>query len=230
MRSARPRCTATSFTICSWQRRKTDGRNFSGIVIAGYGTNEIFPTICDVKIGEIISSRLRYECSKESNISHNSTALVRPYAQRDMIDTFFRGCNPDIIQNLNKIIPLEFDEIISKICKKYPDLSRSDIFSFFKTGYKHINEKLRDYTRNEYINPVMTSIGFLRKEDLIELAESLINITSIKRKTSENLQTVGGPIDIAIITKHEGFVWIKRKEIIDKDLNSIFYNRELKEI
>jgi len=96
--------------------------------------------------------------------------------------------------------------------------------------FKHINQKLRTYALKEYVQPVISSIGYLRKEDLIELAESLINITSVKRKTSEYLQSVGGPVDIAIITKHEGFVWIKRKEIIDKDLNSMFYNRELKEL
>ena len=32
-------------------------------------------------------------------------------------------------------------------------------------------------------------------------------------------QVIGGSIDIAVITKHEGFKWIQRKHYYDKDLN-----------
>jgi len=212
--------------ICSFSQEE----DYSGLVIAGYGSEEIFPTICDVKIGEIISGKLRYEFSSLGKVTQNKSAIVRPYAQRDMVDTFFQGMNPDILKKMNEIIPVEFETIIEKISKKYPDVNKSEIRTYFKTGFKHINEKLKTYASKEYIQPVISSIGYLRKEDLIELAESLINITSVKRKTSDYLQSVGGPVDIAIITKYEGFVWIKRKEIIDKDLNSIFYNRELKQL
>lgn len=212
--------------ICSF----SDDEDFSGIVIAGYGEKEIFPSICDIKIGELISNRLRYEYSEIGQVSQNKTAIVRPYAQRDMVDTFFQGINPNLMSKINEIIPAKFEEIMDKITNKYPNINKQDIFSFFKTGFKHINEELDKFASKEYIRPVVQSIGYLRKEDLIELAESLINITSVKRKTSDYLQTVGGPVDIAIITKYEGFVWIKRKEIIDKQLNSMFYNREFKDI
>ncbi|GET27630.1 hypothetical protein [Prolixibacter sp. NT017] len=208
----------------------SDEEDYSGIVIAGYGNNEIFPSICNVKIGELVAGRLRYEYSEPSQVSQNSTAIVKPFAQRDMIDTFFQGINPDIIKELNRIIPVEFEEIIDKISNKYDNVNKADVRSFFKTGLKHINENLRKFAVETYIKPVMASVGFLRKEDLIELAESLINITSVKRKTSESLQSVGGPVDIAIITKHEGFVWVKRKDIIDRSLNSLFYSKELKEL
>jgi hypothetical protein len=33
-------------------------------------------------------------------------------------------------------------------------------------------------------------------------------------------ETVGGPIDVAIITKGDGFVWVKRKPKFDLQLNT----------
>jgi len=212
--------------ICNF----SEDEDYSGIVIAGYGNNEIFPVICNIKIGELVSGKLRYEISEPSYVTHDSTAIVKPFAQRDMVDTFFQGINPNLTKELNNIIRIEFEEIIEKITTKYNNVNKSDMRGYFNTGFKHINQKLRDYAVKTYVKPVITSVGYLRKEDLIELAESLINITSVKRKTSESLQTVGGPIDIAIITKHEGFVWVKRKDIIDKNLNSIFYHKQLKEL
>ena len=32
-------------------------------------------------------------------------------------------------------------------------------------------------------------------------------------------QVIGGPIDIAVITKHEGFKWISRKHYYNQNLN-----------
>jgi hypothetical protein len=36
-------------------------------------------------------------------------------------------------------------------------------------------------------------------------------------------ETVGGPIDVAVITKGDGLIWIKRKHYFDKELNHAFF-------
>jgi len=49
---------------------------------------------------------------------------------------------------------------------------------------------------------------------MAEYAENLISLQSLKRKyelDAQNNATVGGPTDVAIITKFEGFKWIKSK-------------------
>jgi hypothetical protein len=62
-------------------------------------------------------------------------------------------------------------------------------------------------------------VAMMPKQDLIELAEALVSITVVERKASADTATVGGPIDVAIITKNEGFVWVKRKHYFNADLN-----------
>lgn len=37
------------------------------------------------------------------------------------------------------------------------------------------------------------------------------------------MATVGGPIDVAIISKGDGFIWIKRKHYFKKELNPQFF-------
>jgi len=51
------------------------------------------------------------------------------------------------------------------------------------------------------------------------MAESLVNLTKFKRRVSKEQETVGGPIDVAVITKGDGFVWIKRKHYFQPELN-----------
>lgn len=66
-------------------------------------------------------------------------------------------------------------------------------------------------------------------QDVIYLAEYLVN-TAIKfAKYRPGAQTVGGPIEIAVISKHEGFKWIKRKHYFNTKLNN-FAATEIKKV
>jgi hypothetical protein len=59
----------------------------------------------------------------------------------------------------------------------------------------------------------------MSKKELGEVAFSLVELTSRKRRYSTDLDTVGGPIDVAILTRNEGFVWVRRKHYFDAELN-----------
>jgi len=49
----------------------------------------------------------------------------------------------------------------------------------------------------------------------------------MKRKMSQGIETVGGPIDVAVISKGDGFVWIKRKHYFKPELNVPFLENYL---
>ncbi len=68
-------------------------------------------------------------------------------------------------------------------------------------------------------------VEFMPKPELAKMAEALIDLTSIKRKVSQQLETVGGPVDVAVISKNDGFVWVKRKHYFPKELNSRYFLR-----
>ena len=77
----------------------------------------------------------------------------------------------------------------------------------------------------ESINKVRerTQIGLLTDampiQDAIDLAEFLVHTAIMLSRFSPGPATVGGPIEIAVITKHEGFKWIKRKHYFDQKCN-----------
>ena len=75
----------------------------------------------------------------------------------------------------------------------------------------------------KFVGPVVDIVADLPKEDLAAMAESLVNLTSFKRRISREAETVGGPIDVAVISKGDGFIWIKRKHYLNKDLNPYYF-------
>ena len=92
------------------------------------------------------------------------------------------------------------------------NISKTKLNTLFDKANIEIGNKIHEYRSSRHTDPTITTVSYLNKEGLIELAESLVSITSLKRKTSSDLETVGGPVDIAIITKGDGFKWVKSKD------------------
>ena len=74
----------------------------------------------------------------------------------------------------------------------------------------------------------MSIVGQLPKEELAEMAEALVNLTSLKRRVTPAAETVGGPVDVAVISKGDGLVWMKRKHYFAPELNPRYFERDRK--
>ena len=53
---------------------------------------------------------------------------------------------------------------------------------------------------------------------------------SLKERVTQPTESVGGAIDVAVISKGDGFIWIKRKRYFDPDLNLRFIAKKQQEI
>lgn len=70
---------------------------------------------------------------------------------------------------------------------------------------------LRAFLRDEFWGPIVRVVAHLPPEDLATMAESLVSLTSLKRHVSSEEETVGGPVDVAVVSKGNGFAWVKNK-------------------
>lgn len=95
---------------------------------------------------------------------------------------------------------------------------RSDIVRDFQDLLGH-------YLSDQYSDPIMQIVEWLPKEELAEMAEALVNLTSFRRRVTPEDETVGGPIDVAVISKGDGLIWIKRKHYFMPELNLRYLNK-----
>jgi hypothetical protein len=56
-------------------------------------------------------------------------------------------------------------------------------------------------------------------QDVIDLARFLVHASIMFTRFSLGPNIVGGPIEVAAITKHENFKWISRKHYYDQTFN-----------
>lgn len=179
----------------------------SSIVFAGYGKNDIFPSMIELELygsfNGVIKHRFNY--SSSISIKNNILSDIKPFAQDDMIETVIRGIHPEVNQNMINCI------------------NRSSISEEEKVNI--INE-IDGFQTTQFVHPFLQTIVHLPLEELPTMAETLINLTSFKRKYSQNIETVGGPVDILMVSKGEGPIWIKRKHYFKSELNLEYLNRK----
>lgn len=212
--------------VYEYLTRKNFNFGSTGIVFAGFGEAEIYPSLCSIEIDGMLSGKLRYMNNQVEKICEKNTASIVPFAQKDVMQMFIEGIDPNIEQ--------VFKDSFSKIIKGYNKILVEAIDNVeLKERIQSIDiNKLDDIFRDEILEakrewqilPTINTVEILSKEDLAEMAESLVYLTFLKRRTSSSEESVGGPIDVAIISKGDGFIWKNRKHYFEKELNQHFFS------
>lgn len=199
-------------------KRETD--NVMGLFFAGYGANDAFPKYIHLELYTVIGGQIKYSIVEKFDESNN-TAKIQPLAQNDVILTFCKG----ISNNFLYYIPQKASEIINSKVDSLPQEFTDEQKSFLKA---HLSECRQDLSnaitaqvQTNNVDPIINSVRLIPLSEMASLAENLVNITSLRRTYAidGNQQTVGGPTDVAVLSKGDGFVWIKRKHYFSKDLN-----------
>ena len=82
-------------------------------------------------------------------------------------------------------------------------------------------EESNKKAKEEYIKPFKDSFLHLGKLDLADFVESVVKLTEVRKNILvDEKNTVGGPIDVMLITKGDGLVWMKRKLYINPLINT----------
>ncbi len=215
--------------IASLFSRDFFGPGSSGVVIAGFGGDDVFPSLVHCTLEWLIDGSLKWKQLEATTIDPlSNSATIIPFAQREMVDTFLSGIDPvykgTILQALEQILRTSADQIFQQLPDSIPQKGalNKKLTDNVPELIRAFSEQLENYTRHRHIAPVMNAVGALPKDELAAMAESLVNLTSFKRRISTDAETVGGQIDVAVISKGDGFIWIKRKHYFEASKNPQF--------
>lgn len=166
------------------------------------------------------------ELSEIKIIPGVSESNIMPYVQGDVTTAVLTGVDPNYKDELKNAIQNTFAEVSERLEQiiNNPDLTTQIEGAMISLSSEFI-QRLEDYQWNEITGPLLDILKHMGKEDMAELAESLVNITSLKRKftsSDSSDESVGGPVDVAIITKGDGFIWMKRKHYFEIENNPTF--------
>lgn len=194
----------------------------SGLVFFGYGDLEVYPAVREVLVGCVICDEIRYRLNSQVDLDPGKyyDATIVPYAQSDVTFSVLTGVNPKVNQKIWSSIDESFKELKTELDASHTGLSAGP----FTVKGEALKAKI-GASKKEITSPIIEMVALMGKENLAELAESLVNITSLISKFTEASESVGGPVDVAIVTKGDGFIWMKRKHYFDPEINKNFFAR-----
>lgn len=202
----------------------------AGIVIAGFGETDLYPQLLAYNVDGRVSGVLHAIERNRVNIADGTTASIIPFAQREVVDTFLGGVDPDYQSQLEDDFEAILGALPQIILDQVPDLEPNLKHELLESSSKNTVSQFADYRakleklRSQwFVLPIIRMVVSMPKEDLASMAEALVNLTSLRRRVSPDTETVAGPIDVAIISKGDGLIWIKRKHYFRAELNQHFF-------
>lgn len=195
--------------------RQVMSTSCSGLVLAGFGTKESFPRVISARVDGFVAGTLRVQRATRVNIGRRNPAAVMAFAQREMVERFMNGVDPDflyllsledLVYNFGKTALKARGIVVTDSQDKALQLAAE------KGIDKHM-EGVRKRIRAYFSSPVVEVVAHLPREDLATMAESLVSLTSLKRHVSWEPETVAGPVNVVVLSKGAGLVWAKRSGI-----------------
>ncbi|BCH12713.1 MULTISPECIES: hypothetical protein [unclassified Mesorhizobium] len=205
--------------------------SLSGIVVAGFGEDEHFPVMQSMEIGDVFEGRLKYRCCEVRRIDCDTPSVIVPFADGDMVNTFLHGMNPGFELRMTKEIADLVTNLPDAIVDAIADLTdeqrakwKSQFRPESKKAIKSLIQKLNEQREEKHLGPIKQAIANMPKDELGFAAARLVSLNWFQKRMSLSTETVGGPVDVAVISKGDGFIWIDRKHYFRPELNQHFFD------
>ncbi len=198
----------------------------SGIVIAGFGSEEYMPSLATFEVEECVGILPRMTSLKQTAITPGERpAYIMPYAQQDSVLHFLLGVDTDLSEFMSDSVREMTRGLVDVVMNKVAEADTDLAAKLGDPVRAVVQEKLEELfaaweqEQSRYYRPVLNTVAILPKDELAAMAEAFVNLTKFRRRVTPVPETVSGPIDVAVITKGDGFVWIRRKHYFSPDIN-----------
>ncbi|MCP5432388.1 MAG: hypothetical protein H6923_03855 [Alphaproteobacteria bacterium] len=196
------------------------GLDMTGIVITGYGAKQFYPQTVAFEVQGVFLDRARRRLTVDHTVSSDLPVVVQPFAQDRMLRTLLFGLDPELPEYLLGELSALIEGTRDNLVQSVPELSveaKRAVSEFLSEDYiqdmwEVFLSRLAQHVYRQYANPIFRSVSSLPEAALADAAENMVRITAFQQDVSGALPTVGGGIDVALVTS-ERFQWVKRAEI-----------------
>ncbi len=192
--------------------------HYTGVVFAGFGAREKFPSMRSYLTSSVILGILKRKQDRAADMTSDGGPIVQPFAQDRMIRTFLTGMDQYLRMFMyGETLKLSMN-LVSDVITRAPisDQQRQALFRDYSEN--NMGHALREFFKSidayqyaVHTRPIYRAIGSLPKRELGETAASLIKLNSFQQKVMHSVETVGGPIATAVITRNGGLEMKREK-------------------
>lgn len=196
-----------------------------GIVIAGYGEQELFPTVrawsCTgllTPAGPLRALTHANDIDPDTNEPMRHSAGLMPFAQDDTMRMFMSGLSPGLYDQVGESLGLALDLVDRRVRyllkregRGLDDAVTRSLERAKKDAGDAFLENLLAEQHRGYVRPITGMLELLPPAELAHAAEALVSFQSLRQRMTMSVESVSTPVDVLMISKLDGLVWVKRK-------------------
>jgi hypothetical protein len=193
----------------------------ASLVFCGYGEREVLPSWTRADFTGFMDDQLVWSPgdSFEFGADSNPAFSIALPAQRTAIDQYLRGYEYPLIEMIPEAAIKGAHDFLTEALREtdLTDGQQDTVIQLLTKAEEKVSESVweivRNYSEENFLSKLRWAIAALPPGSLIDVARSLIEIQALRQTTTAQLNTVGGPIDVALISPDEGFRWVRHKSI-----------------
>ncbi|MCY4560111.1 MAG: hypothetical protein OXF79_27865 [Chloroflexi bacterium] len=209
-------------------KRDLDMEVYTGLVIGGFGEQEHFPVVQHIFVYGVYGGILKYEQSQVQRISEEEPSYIESFAETEAVNDFLFGVSDKVLDEIDRaveIVRTSPGEVLRQVTgmrkdKKAALIAETEIAS--EKSAKNIEDNIELLLSRRY-GGILDVVEILPLKELAQVASTFVRLSSFEKQLSLEAETVGEPIDVAVISKGDGFIWINRKHYFQAGLNHRYF-------
>ena len=177
------------------------------LVFVGFGQQELFPASQRLNLSGIFAGKLKSFFSDYVTVSVTDGACISGYGQTEAMDTFLEGYHDDFLEAAHR----RLEEALNAALTGGGDATKAAQLS--KEQHDALVEDFSKLSWKEYVEPLVNTVAGLPKADVARISEALVGLQVLRQLTRAEAETVGGPLDVGVLTREEGFSWFRHKSL-----------------
>jgi hypothetical protein len=193
--------------------------DISGLVFGGFGTDEPYPTVATYSVSAMVGGYIKRARADRTAIDGDMHAAISLYADSEATYAFLRGIGFDLETRVYGAFEAVSGALVDKVVAGFGDIDPAQRESIRRAAQAELvpqavqtcYEAINAYQQKTYIDPVLAVVEIATRNDLAETARDLVALNILKKRVTAQDPTVGGAVDVAVISRDAGFIWWKRQ-------------------
>jgi hypothetical protein len=191
----------------------------TGLVFAGYGESEPYPAVVTYNASAVVGGIVKRAEADVTAIDGEMHSAITLFADSEATYAFLRGIELDLEARIYGTADALGRRLVDQLAEAFTGVDpaqRESVRRQFQTQFlpqylQRFYGQISDYQQEAYIDPVLRVLEIATRKDLAEMAQEFVALNIFKKRIMAKNQTVGGAVDVAIISRDAGFAWWKKQ-------------------
>jgi hypothetical protein len=192
----------------------------TGLVFAGFGSEDRYPVVVTYLLSAIVGGIVKRTQASVDQIDTEVRSKIRMFADSEVTHAFIRGIDFGLERRVYGAMRALLQGAVDQVIGAFPEASsaqreqvraqmQGELVPQYLDAFRGM---IGDYQQQAYINPVLRVLEIAARPELAETAKELVSLNVFKKRIMAQKQTVGGAIDVAVISREGGFQWFTKQD------------------